>query len=73
MEYILAANAAMNLLNTLIPIIEQRVKSGELSAAEQQKLWDQVDALRLRVLQAMAAGGKFVGKEWELSTNQPNP
>lgn len=58
MEEIALANAAIALLEILIPRIEQAAKSGQIPAADQQALFDRVQSLRSR------SGGQFSGEGW---------
>lgn len=59
MEEILLANAALTLLDKLLPRIQQMVKDGQVSVEEQKATWDKYHALRNKV------GNPFMGPEWE--------
>ena len=59
MQEILALNAALALAEKLIPLIADRVKSGEVSVAEQSKLRKRYQVLRTK------ADAAFTGPEWE--------
>jgi hypothetical protein len=60
MNYIVLANAALSLLEALLPQIQQLVKSGDVSPAEQQAVHDRYQALRT------AGDAAFQGPEWEI-------
>ncbi len=44
MEYVAAANAAIALLNVLIPIIQKAAASGEVTVEQQAELKKQIDS-----------------------------
>lgn len=58
---LLALNAAFALIEELIPLIEEKVKTGELSVEEQQKAREAYDSLRAR------RDALFSGPGWKKS------
>lgn len=58
MNEALAAAAALELVERLLPIIEERVKSGQVSPEDQTKLRSKYEALRAK------ADAAFTGPEW---------
>lgn len=58
------ANAALGMVEALIPQVANLVKSGEISVEDQQKLLDRYNAIK-----AAAASG-FDGPEWKQSTEE---
>lgn len=58
MEEIVLANAALALLEVLLPKIQQLTNKGEISAEDQQALKDKYLSLKNR------ADGQFTGPEW---------
>lgn len=68
MEIITAINAAIGLLEVLIPQLAQLFKGGQITADQQQAVLDRINALRKSVNEG------FSGPEWEQSTkDNPNP
>lgn len=61
LEYIALANAALALIESLIPKIRELTLSGAVSVEEQQRLMDKANAL----VTAVQTG--FTGPEWEQS------
>jgi hypothetical protein len=53
-----ALNAALTLSETLLPVIQQHVQSGEITAEQQGAVRAAYDRLRTR------ADGQFSGPEW---------
>ena len=53
--------AAIGLIETLLPIIQQRVKNGTITPEEQQKVLDDYKRLKTK------ADGVFTGPEWEIN------
>lgn len=60
MNEVLAINAALQLAETLIPIIAAKVQSGEVSANEQAAILNRYQALR------DATAQHFTGPEWQV-------
>lgn len=60
MNEILAANAALLLIEKLLPLIEAKVKSGEISVEEQLQFRARYDALRAKGDEA------FSGNHWNV-------
>lgn len=61
LEYIALANAALALIESLIPKIRELTLSGAVSVEEQQRLMDKANALVTTVQTG------FTGPEWEQS------
>lgn len=59
MNEVLALNAALALAETLLPIIEAKVKAGAISVAEQQAARDKYLAQRAQ------ADALFQGEHWQ--------
>lgn len=59
---IAAANAALSLVETLIPKIQEWVQTGEITADQQADLLARYNSLKNK------ADGQFSGPEWKLST-----
>jgi hypothetical protein len=64
MEELALANAAMVLLEKLIPILSEKFKSGEISAGEQASVLARYTSLKNR------AEGEFSGTHWKI---EPDP
>ena len=64
MEEIAAANAIMLLLEKLITIIGEKIKSGEISLDEQASVLARYESLKNR------ANGEFAGAHWKI---EPDP
>jgi hypothetical protein len=64
MEYILLANAAMVLLEKLLPIIGEKFKAGEIPIEEQAAVLARYESLKNR------ANGEFAGAHWKI---EPDP
>lgn len=62
--YLQAALAAMTLIEELLPIIGDRVKSGTVTAAAQAELLNKFESLKAR------ANGEFEGPHWKI---EPDP
>jgi hypothetical protein len=62
---LIAASAALSFLNAVMPLIQEKMKSGEVSPEEQQKLMDGFNELKAKV---EAAGLTFEGPEWQVVT-----
>ena len=60
MQEIIIANAALALLEKLLPLIQAQVRAGQVTAAEQQDLHDRYQSLR------NAGDAAFAGPEWKL-------
>lgn len=58
------ANAALALLEALIPQISKMVSAGEISTEDQQAVLDRYNAVKAAVEKG------FTGPEWDLSTKQ---
>lgn len=63
MNEVLLANAALSLLEQLIPVIAEKVKRGDVPADKQQELLTRYQSLKAR------ADGQFSGPEWEITPN----
>jgi hypothetical protein len=61
MELILALNAALALAEKLIPIIQERIRAGEISPEVQTQARERYLALRAQ------ADAAFSGPEWEVN------
>jgi glutamine synthetase adenylyltransferase len=59
MQEILALNAALALVENLLPMVAALVKSGQVTAAEQTELRQRYEILRAK------ADTAFEGPEWE--------
>lgn len=66
MNEIILANAALALLQALLPSIQNAVKAGQITPEEQLKIRANYQAFR------DAGDAAFVGPEWEQSTIQPS-
>ena len=62
---ITAVNAALSLVEALIPQLSAWLKSGDITIEQQQSVLARYNALK----QAVSEG--FSGPEWERSTKQP--
>lgn len=60
MEEILLANAAIALIEKLIPVIQARVKAGQVTPEQQQLLRDKYNSL------VNAGDAAFSGPEWQV-------
>jgi len=65
MHEIVLANAALALLEKLLPIIAERVKSGQVTPSQQTDLRKRYTALRA------AGDAAFTGPEWEVEARSP--
>jgi hypothetical protein len=54
-------NGALTILEQIAPAIEQAVQQGEITPAQQQAIYDRVQALR-------PGGTAFQGPEWQTQT-----
>lgn len=61
MEEIILASAALALLEKLLPVIQQQVKTGQITPEEQQKIRDQYNSLRNQ------GDAAFAGPEWNIT------
>lgn len=66
-EYMALANAAINLVEALIPKIQELTKQGLVSPEDQQKLFDRANTL----MEGIESGLAFSGPEWQKSTVLP--
>ncbi len=57
---IAAANAAMSLMEALVPQIRNLVSRGEITVEQQQELLKKYNSLKTQ------ADGQFTGPEWEV-------
>ena len=62
MEEILAINAALSLVEKLLPLLARGVQSGTITPAQQQETRDRYVALRAK------ADAAFTGPEWSWDT-----
>lgn len=58
LEYIALANAAISILETLVPKVQAAVSKGEITADQQAELHKRIDGLR-------PGGTAFSGPEWQ--------
>jgi hypothetical protein len=61
MNEVLLANAALSLVEQLIPVIADKVRKGEVPAADQQELLAKFDSLKAK------RDGQFSGPEWQIA------
>jgi len=61
MEELLLADAAIALLEKLLPIIESKVAAGQVSVQEQEKVRARFESLKAR------KAGEFSGPQWAKS------
>lgn len=58
LEYIALANAAVSILETVVPKVQAAVSKGEITVDQQADLQKRIDALR-------PGGAAFSGPEWQ--------
>jgi len=67
MNEILAANAALLLVEKLLPLIEQKVKSGEISAEDQAMFRARYQAMRAK------GDANFAEVHWQIPAEKDTP
>lgn len=67
MEEIALASAALALLEKLAPILEDKIKTGEVSVTEQQDVRDKYLSFRQKF------DGAFSGPEWQTDPEPDSP